>query len=156
MFVNGAPRRFTPRQAKQSTINFLFIHQHKRKCWWDEWRKFVDCAERAGLLVFFNCWVMGASAPLPRFHSAPSIPLIPLQQACPFDFTCSRQEEQPINQWIKRIEDKLMIDGGLMKWRSLLGQKHITFYSVIKRKLVFFYGGGNKPKPFHPLHQSKK
>ena len=36
------------------------------------------------------------------------------------------------------------------------GAKHITFYSAIKEKFTFLYGGGNKPKPFNPFHSAQR
>ena len=46
---------------------------------------------------------------------------------------------------------EMWLNGGVC-W----GAKHITFYSAIKEKFTFLYGGGNKPKPFNPFHSAQR
>ena len=123
---NGAPRADSPRQAKGKQINFLFIHQHKKKCWWDEWRKFCFPAVVAFLffsswIVFlsssinqsqavndwldwrreiklFLLWVNGASATLPQPNSASrELTSLFALLALPFDFTWREEESCLIN-----------------------------------------------------------
>ena len=97
----------------------------------------------------------GSSPPLPRW--------IPLQESflsfhsinLPIQHQLKKREELTLFWFIK---ERMNVEWKVGWWNGEWGGKHITFYPVIKRKLVFFYGGSHSQliSSTHFIPQNKK
>ena len=160
MFVNGAPSGFirAVRQRKSTnSIPSMAAGAVKPAIdWsWVDWlrRELPPWINLSSSSIEEWDWVgYGPEAPLPR--------TIPFQQFlnC-FHFSCllillknEREDERAGMSWLMKVEWKVGW------WNGEWGGKHITFYPVIKRKLVFFYGGSHSQliSSTHFIPQNKK
>jgi len=116
--------------------------------WWMSW------LNKAALFFWF---IVGyePEAPLPQHHSIP-IDSINFHSSC-FGRSSFIEERRRVRvDW--RNKRRMKVEWKVGWWNGEWGGKHITFYPVIKRKLVFFYGGSHSQliSSTHFIPQNKK